>query len=106
MRAWSGVLIERQTGDLLSEQEPDRELPRASTGKIMTALVVLERVRDLDEWATVPDIPIPQKVGVDLMPGDRITVREALYALLVESANDAALTLASTSPGASRSSWS
>ena len=29
--------------------------------------------------ATVPDIPLPQKVGVDLVPGDRISVREALY---------------------------
>ena len=61
----------------------------------MTALLTLEHTRDLDEWATVPDIPIPQEVGVDLQPGDRITVREALYALLLESANDAALTLAS-----------
>jgi D-alanyl-D-alanine carboxypeptidase (penicillin-binding protein 5/6) len=95
VRAWSGILVERQTGDVLWSKEPDRELPPASTTKIMTALLVLERVRDLDEWATVPEIPIPQKVGVDLMPGDRITVREALYALLVESANDAALTLAS-----------
>jgi D-alanyl-D-alanine carboxypeptidase (penicillin-binding protein 5/6) len=42
----------------------------------------------------VPDIPLPQKVGVDLVPGDRITIREALTALLVKSANDAAITLA------------
>ena len=80
---------------MLWSKEPDRELPPASTVKIMTALLVLEHVRDLDEWARVPRIPIPQKVGVDLMPGDRIRVREALDALLVESANDAALTLAS-----------
>jgi D-alanyl-D-alanine carboxypeptidase (penicillin-binding protein 5/6) len=94
VRAWSGIMVERQSGAVLWSKEPDRELPPASTTKIMTALLVLERVRDLDEWATVPEIPVPQKVGVDLMPGDRITVREALYALLVESANDAALTLA------------
>jgi D-alanyl-D-alanine carboxypeptidase (penicillin-binding protein 5/6) len=102
VRAWSGILVERETGTVLWSKEPDRELPPASTTKIMTALLVLERVRDLDEWATVPEIPIPQKVGVDLMPGDRITVREALYALLVESANDAALTLATHVAGSER----
>jgi D-alanyl-D-alanine carboxypeptidase (penicillin-binding protein 5/6) len=61
----------------------------------MTALLTLEHVDDLDAMATVPDIPLPQKVGVDLVPGDRISVRQALTALLVKSANDAALTLAS-----------
>ena len=94
VRAWSGIVIERQSGSVLWTKEPDRELPPASTTKIMTALLTLERVSDVDEWMIVPQIPIPQKVGVDLRPGDRITVRQALYALLLESANDAALTLA------------
>lgn len=94
VRAWSGIMIERGSGRVLWSKSPDRELPPASTTKIMTALLTLEHVKDLDEWATVPRIPLPQKVGVDLVPGDRITVREALYALMVESANDAALTLA------------
>jgi D-alanyl-D-alanine carboxypeptidase (penicillin-binding protein 5/6) len=95
IHAWSGILIDLRTGDVLWSKSPDRELPPASTTKIMTALLTLEHVRDLDEWATVPPIPLPQEVGVDLRPGDRISVREALYALLLESANDAALTLAS-----------
>ena len=80
---------------MLWSKDADRELPPASCTKIMTALLTLEHVDDLDAYATVPDIPLPQTVGVDLRPGDRITVREALTALLVKSANDAALTLAS-----------
>jgi serine-type D-Ala-D-Ala carboxypeptidase (penicillin-binding protein 5/6) len=95
VRAWTGIMVERAGGRVLWSKSPDRELPPASTAKIMTALLTLEHVKDLDEWATVPRIPLPQKVGVDLVPGDRLTVREALYALLLESANDAALTLAS-----------
>jgi serine-type D-Ala-D-Ala carboxypeptidase (penicillin-binding protein 5/6) len=94
VRARTGILIERGSGRVLWSRSPDRELPPASTTKIMTALLTLEQVENLDEWATVPRIPLPQEVGVDLVPGDRITVREALYALLLESANDAALTLA------------
>lgn len=93
--AWSGILIERDSGAVLWSKSPDRELPPASCTKIMTALLVLERAPDLDAFATVPAIPLPQTVGVDLRPGDRISVRQALSALMVKSANDAALTLAS-----------
>ncbi len=95
VRARSGIVIVRGSGEVLWAKAPDRELAPASCTKIMTALLVLEHVPDLDAYATVPDIPLPQTVGVDLRPGDRITVREALYALMVKSANDAALTLAS-----------
>jgi D-alanyl-D-alanine carboxypeptidase (penicillin-binding protein 5/6) len=102
VRAWTGILIVRKTGEVLWSKSPDRELPPASTAKIMTALLVIERVRDLDEWARVPRIPVPQEVGVDLMPGDRVRVREALDALLIESANDAALTLAAHVAGSER----
>ena len=95
VQAWTGILVERASGRVLWSKDADRELPPASCTKIMTALLTLEHVDDLDAYATVPDIPLPQTVGVDLRPGDRITVREALTALLVKSANDAALTLAS-----------
>ena len=94
VKARTGILIERASGTVLWSKDADRELPPASCTKIMTALLTLEHVDDLDAYATVPDIPLPQTVGVDLRPGDRITVREALYALMVKSANDAALTLA------------
>ena len=95
VQARSGILIERASGRVLWSKDADLELPPASCTKIMTALLTLERVKDLNAYATVPRIPLPQTVGVGLVPGDRITVREALTALLVKSANDAALTLAS-----------
>ena len=102
VQAWTGILIERDSGRVLWSKDPDRELPPASCTKIMTALLVLEHVTDLDAFATVPSIPVPQSVGVDLVPGDRITVREALFALMVKSANDAALTLAAYVAGNER----
>jgi D-alanyl-D-alanine carboxypeptidase (penicillin-binding protein 5/6) len=102
VQAWAGILIERGSGRVLWSKDPDRELAPASCTKIMTAVLTLERVKDLDAYATVPRIPLPQKVGVHLVPGDRITVREALTALLVKSANDAALTLASYVAGSEK----
>jgi D-alanyl-D-alanine carboxypeptidase (penicillin-binding protein 5/6) len=94
VKAWSGILVDRRSGVVLWKKYPSRRLATASLAKIMTALVVLERVDDLGRYARVPKIPLPQTVGVGLRPGDRITVRQALRALMVKSANDAALTLA------------
>ena len=94
VKAWSGILIDRRTGVVLWQKAEARRLAPASTTKIMTALLVLEHVKNLDVYARVPDIPYPQKVGVDLRPGDQISIQQALRALMVKSANDAAITLA------------
>ena len=102
VQAWTGIIMERSSGRVLWSKDPDRELAPASCTKIMTALLTLERVKNLNAYATVPHIRLPQTVGVDLVPGDRITVREALTALLVKSANDAALTLASYVAGSEK----
>ena len=66
----------------------------ASTTKIMTALLVLERA-GLDDRYTVP--PEAEAVGGStgrLVAGEELTVRDLLVALLVASGNDAAVTLA------------
>ena len=60
VKAWTGILIERDSGEVLWSKDPDREMAPASCTKIMTALLTLERVDDLDAMATVPDIPLPQ----------------------------------------------
>ena len=94
VKAEGAILIEAQTGAVLWSLAPDRRLPPASCTKIMTALIVLEHVDDLKAYATVPSIHLPQTVGIGLQPGERITIEQALRALIVKSANDAALTLA------------
>ena len=97
--AESAVLFD-VTGDrFLLLQNADVRRPMASTTKIMTALVVLE-TRGLDEVVTVP----PEAVGVEgssiyLFAGEQITVRTLLYALLLSSANDAAVALACHTAG-------
>lgn len=92
--AASAILIEASTGTPLYEKDADRRLPMASTTKIMTALVVLERTRP-DTEIRVPDAACGvEGSSVCLRPGERITVEDLLWAVLLESANDAAAALA------------
>jgi len=94
VQAWSGILIDRTSGAVLWAKSPDRRLEPASCAKIMTALLVLEHFRDLNVYVMAPRQAYPRRVTVGLHPGDRITVAEALRAMMVHSANDAAVTLA------------
>ena len=94
----SAILADLDSGQVLFELAPDQRRPIASVTKIMTALVVLERT-DLDDVVTVrPEATFPpDRYGLSalgLRVGERITVRELLYALLLQSANDAAIALA------------
>ncbi len=95
IKARSGILIRRDTGEVLWRKNAATRLPPASCTKIMTALLVLERYRDLGRYVRAPrSVTRQQKVAIGLRPDDRITVRQALRAMLVKSANDAAVTLA------------
>ncbi len=99
LKAASAVAIEVSTGRILYALNPDTPRPPASLTKILTALVVRERL-SLDQEVEVP----PEARGVDgsrlgLEPGQRFKVRELLHALLLSSANDAAVTLAVAAAG-------
>jgi D-alanyl-D-alanine carboxypeptidase (penicillin-binding protein 5/6) len=81
-------------GTRLWERNPDDERAMASTTKIMTALVVLERA-DLGAHVSVtPTAARTGEAGIDLDAGEVMTVEELLRAMLVRSANDAAVALA------------
>jgi len=83
-------------GKVLFQKGSDRLLPPASTTKIMTALVALERF-DLDEVVTVPAecgyLPLTQN-QVGFVVGEDLQVIDVLYGLLVSSGSDAACVLA------------
>lgn len=88
------MLIEAESGRVLYEQRAHTRLPMASTTKIMTALVVLEKC-SLQKTVSVD----PRAVGVEgssvyLYAQEQLTVEQLLYALLLSSANDAAAALA------------
>jgi len=88
------TLVDPATGETLAARAPDRELPMASTTKIMTALVVLDRA-GLDERFRVPPAAAAIEGSSGLLEtGETLSVRDLLTALLVPSGNDAAVTLA------------
>src|SRR3954452_7596769 len=96
----SGLLFDLDTGRVLWRHDPTRVLPIASLTKMMTALVVVDRV---PEGAKVP---ITREAlhytgsGVGVLPrGKRIGVNTMLYGLLLPSGNDAAIALAQRASG-------
>lgn len=101
--AWAGepqingetaVLIDAKSGKVLYGKEENKKMYPASTTKILTALIALERA-NLQDVVTIG--PNPSKAGgtsMWLQPGEKLTLEELLYALLLNSANDAGVAIA------------
>ncbi|MDD2497998.1 MAG: D-alanyl-D-alanine carboxypeptidase [Desulfitobacteriaceae bacterium] len=100
INAKSAILIEAETGRVLFEKKSHEQLPIASTTKITTALITLEREKNLQKKVRVPaDFINPGEAGIWLEPGERHTLEDLLYALLLRSANDAAAVIAAAVGG-------
>ena len=99
IRIKAGALANAATGQILWSQDLNTERPIGSIVKVMTALVVL-RAGNLDQTITVPKSVLAylkkqdQPSTAGLIPGDKLTARELLEALLLPSGCDAAYTLA------------
>lgn len=83
--------------EIYQKNSTDRFYP-ASTTKLMTALVALSAY-NLDEVLTVKSAGGALGQSIHLAAGDRLTVENLLYGLLVDSGNDAAVALAENFPG-------
>lgn len=93
-RAKTAVVFDAQTGRTLWAIRPNDRRLIASTTKIMTALVAIERTEP-NELLTATNYPaaaVESKLG--LVPGERMTAQDLIRALMLVSANDAADTLA------------
>lgn len=96
LSAQSAVLMCAENREILYEKNASLPLGMASTTKLMTALVVTEQT-GAERVISVP----PAATGIEgssiyLSAGEKLTVEELLYALLLSSANDAAVALALT----------
>lgn len=95
---YSSMVIDAQTGQVISSANPDEYRFPASLTKMMTIYMVFDAVRDrrlsfndvvpVSSWAS--SMP-PTKLG--LVPGTQLTVEQALLSLVTKSANDAAAAL-------------
>lgn len=94
VEAGSTVLFDLDSGELLFGRRAEKRRPVASTTKIMTALLVLEAAEPGDVVTASATAASQEGSLLGLRPGERISVRRLLMALLLQSANDAAVALA------------
>lgn len=92
----AAVVIDVDSKTVLFQKNPDLKLLPASTTKIMTALIALETY-DLNDVITITT-PVNTGQSMQLKTGEKITVENLLYGLLVASGNDAAVALAQNHP--------
>ncbi len=97
--AQSAILMDADTGTVLYALDADTERLMASTTKIMTALVAIESLASLDMVYTVQSAYMTEGSSMGLAVGDRLTVRDTLYGLMLNSGNDAALAIAGVCGG-------
>lgn len=95
IRAQSAAVLDAQSGRFILSRQPHERVPIASTTKLMTAVVLLNSGRSLDEVVSVSALAANQ-VGsrVGLRIGDELTLRDLLSGLLIVSGNDAAMAIA------------
>lgn len=104
------LLVSADNGEIIFEQNIRKQTSPASLTKIVTALVVLENCKDLKTVVTVPEECIRELDGTgssmgNLKPGEQLTVYDLLCYLMIQSANDAATTLANFITGSNRAAF-
>ncbi len=99
VQATAACLLDANSNSLLVDIRGQQRLPIASTTKIMTAIIAIEEA-DLHETVTIEQEVIDEIIRIDgfrgagLVAGDRIMLKDLLYAMLLPSGDEAALTIA------------
>ncbi|HEX8996126.1 MAG TPA: D-alanyl-D-alanine carboxypeptidase family protein [Ktedonobacterales bacterium] len=95
--AHAAFLFDANSGLILYSKNADEELPQASCTKVMTALVAVEH-GNLDQLITVGAdahaLVGPDSSYMGLGTGEKLTLRDLLYGLVLPSGNDAAIAIA------------
>lgn len=94
VNAACAILMDPQTGIVLYSKNAHLRRPNASTTKIMTAILLIEHCKMDDIITASKNTSKTQFTSIHLMPGEKITVRDLLYGMMIRSANDAAVAAA------------
>ena len=97
--ARSAVLMNPATGEVLFAKEPHLPLPPASTTKVLTALVALERLDPNTRVLVSPQAATAPPSRIGLRAGEAALTQDLLYGLMLKSGNDAAEALAEAAGG-------
>jgi D-alanyl-D-alanine carboxypeptidase (penicillin-binding protein 5/6) len=97
--AQAAIVVDARDGTVMYAKRPDAERSIASTTKLMTALLALEEAHPSDVFTAPGYAAMPAESRINLRAGERMTVQDLLEALLLESANDAAVALAENISG-------
>lgn len=89
------VIYDRDSKTIIWGKDENKKVPMASTTKIMTAIVALENIKNLEEEVTVcKEAAAIGGSRLGLKKEDKITYRDLMYGLLLCSGNDAAIQIA------------
>jgi D-alanyl-D-alanine carboxypeptidase (penicillin-binding protein 5/6) len=91
-RAW--ILVDPRDEAILTSSASGRQLAIASATKLMTAYLALQKLKPKQRLTAPPYNALPAESLIDLRAGEKMTVSDLLYGLVLESGNDAAVTLA------------
>lgn len=97
--ASSAIVIDAEDGSVLYEKNADKKAYPASTTKIMTAMLTLETLDELDSPPEQKVVIPSEAVGIEgssiyLAPGEEVRIIDLLYGMMLRSGNDAATALA------------
>ena len=92
--AKSAVLIDAETGQVLYSKNSYQPLPPASTTKIMTGILAIENGNLTNQVTASKQAAYEGGSSIYLTPGEKLTLEELIYGLLIKSGNDAAVAIA------------
>jgi len=90
----AAIVMDVTTGEILFEKNARRQMPPASTTKILTAIVALENGNPLDIVTISKHAAYTEGSSVHLTPGEKLTLDDLLVGLLLRSGNDSAVAIA------------
>lgn len=94
IKAKSAIVVDAETGQVLYELRADERRPMASTTKMMTAILLIERGK-LDDLVVATENAVRTRyANLNMTPGEAIPLRDMLYAILLRSSNDGSVAAA------------